>query len=74
VEKVERFKFLGVHFTDKLKWSTHTDSMVKKAQQSLFNLRRLNKCTDAQSRASFWAVSQLGTAIAPPSTVRLSRG
>ena len=25
------FKFLGVHITDKLKWSTHTDSVVKKA-------------------------------------------
>ena len=24
VEKVERFKFLGVHITDKLKWSTQT--------------------------------------------------
>jgi hypothetical protein len=35
-------KFLGVHITDKLKWSTHTDSMVK-AQQRLFNLRRLKK-------------------------------
>ena len=33
VEKVESFKFLGVHTTDKLKWSTHTDSVVKKAQQ-----------------------------------------
>ena len=33
MEKVERFKFLSVHITDKLKWSTHTDSMVKKAQQ-----------------------------------------
>ena len=42
-EKVESFKFLGVHITDKLKWSTHTDSVVKKAQQRLFNLRRLNK-------------------------------
>ena len=41
VEKVESFKFLGVHITDKLKWSTHTDSVVKKAQQRLFNLRRL---------------------------------
>ena len=28
---------------DKLKWSTHTDSVVKKAQQRLFNLRRLKK-------------------------------
>ena len=43
VEKVERFKFLGVHITDKLKWSTHTDSVVKKAQQCLFNVRRLKK-------------------------------
>jgi hypothetical protein len=31
VEKVECFKFLGVHITDKLKWSTNTDSVVKKA-------------------------------------------
>ena len=28
VEKVESFKFLGVHINDKLKWSTHTDSVV----------------------------------------------
>jgi hypothetical protein len=32
-----------VHITDDLKWSTHTDSVVKKAQQRLFNLRRLKK-------------------------------
>jgi hypothetical protein len=42
-EKVERFKFLCVHITDTLKWSTHTDSVLKKAQQLLFNLRRLEK-------------------------------
>jgi hypothetical protein len=41
VEKVESFKFLGVHITDDLKWYTHTGSVVKKAQQHLFNLRRL---------------------------------
>ena len=33
VEMVESFKFLGVHIIDKLKWSTHTDSVVKKAQE-----------------------------------------
>jgi hypothetical protein len=33
VEKVEIFKFLCVQITDNLKWSTHTDSVVKKAQQ-----------------------------------------
>ena len=43
VEKVESFNFLDVHITDKLKWATHTDSGVKKAQQRLFNLRRLKK-------------------------------
>ena len=43
MEKVESFKFLGVHITDKLKGSTYTDSVVKKAQQRLFNLRRLKK-------------------------------
>jgi hypothetical protein len=37
-EEVESFKFLGVHITDKLKWSTHTDSVVKKAQKRLFDL------------------------------------
>ncbi|CDQ94064.1 unnamed protein product [Oncorhynchus mykiss] len=33
VEKVKSFKFLRVHITDKLKWSTHTDNVVKKVQQ-----------------------------------------
>jgi hypothetical protein len=43
-KQVESVKFLCVHITDKLKWSTHRDSVVKKAQQRLFNLRRLKKC------------------------------
>jgi hypothetical protein len=43
VEKVESFKFLGVYITDDLKCSTHADSVVKKTQQRLFNLRRLKK-------------------------------
>ena len=43
VENEERFKFLSVHITGKLKCSTHTNSVVKKAQQRLFNLRRLKK-------------------------------
>ena len=36
VERVIRFKFLGVHITYKLNWSTHTDRVVK----CLFNLGR----------------------------------
>jgi hypothetical protein len=32
VEKVESFKFLCVQITDQLKWSSHTDSVVRKTQ------------------------------------------
>ena len=41
VEEVESFRFLGVHITDNLKWSIQTGNVGKKAQQCLFNLRRL---------------------------------
>ena len=34
VERVVSFKFLGVHITDKLNWSIHTDSVVKQVQQA----------------------------------------
>ena len=43
VEQVESFKFLGVHITNKLSWSKHTKTVVKRAQQSLFPLRRLKR-------------------------------
>ena len=39
-EKQKSFKFLCEHITDNLKLSNHTDSVVKKVQQCLFNLRR----------------------------------
>ena len=41
VEQVESFKFLGVHITNKLSWSKHIKTVVKRARQSLFPLRRL---------------------------------
>ena len=31
VEQVESFKFLGIHITNKLTWSKHTKTVVKKA-------------------------------------------
>jgi hypothetical protein len=34
VEKVQSFKFLSVHITDDLKWSNHTDSVVKKGNSA----------------------------------------
>ena len=42
VEQVESFKFLSVHIT-KLEWSKHTKTVVKRAQQSLFPLRKLKR-------------------------------
>ena len=43
VERVESFKFIGVHITNKLPWYKHTKTVVKRARQNLFPLRRLNK-------------------------------
>jgi hypothetical protein len=43
VERVKSFTFLCLHITENLKWSIHTDSVGNKAQQRLFNLRRLKK-------------------------------
>jgi hypothetical protein len=36
VEQVESFKFLGVHITNKLSWSKHTKTVVKRERQCLF--------------------------------------
>ena len=43
VERVDSFKYLGVHITEGLTWGLHTDSVVRKARQRLFHLRRLRK-------------------------------
>ena len=43
VEQVESFKFLGVHINNKLEWSKHTKTVVKRAGQSLFALRKLKR-------------------------------
>ncbi len=43
VERVTSFQFLGVHITEDLTWSAHTDAVLKKAHQRLFFLRRLRK-------------------------------
>lgn len=36
---MDDIRFLDVHITSDLPWSTHTAELVKKAQQRLFNLR-----------------------------------
>ena len=43
VERVTSFKFLGVHISEDLSWTLNTSTLVKKAHQRLFFLRRLKK-------------------------------
>ncbi|XP_077471517.1 uncharacterized protein LOC144085767 isoform X2 [Stigmatopora argus] len=58
VERVQSFKFLGVHVTDKLSWSTNTMAVVKKAQKAAVESTladRITACyagsTDADRKA-----------------------
>lgn len=43
VERVSSTKFLGVHITKDISWTINTASLVKKAQQCLYFLRKLRK-------------------------------
>ncbi len=45
VERVSSTKFLGVHITEDLTWTTNTTSLSKKAQQRLHFLRRLKRAS-----------------------------
>ena len=53
VERVDTFKYLCVQITEDLTLFTHLDTVVKKARQRLYHLRRLNEFraskTDLQS-------------------------
>ncbi|KAK1788559.1 hypothetical protein P4O66_002421 [Electrophorus voltai] len=41
VERVDSFRYLGVHISQDLSWSRNTNSLAKKARQRLYHLRRL---------------------------------
>ncbi|KAK1797475.1 hypothetical protein P4O66_008336 [Electrophorus voltai] len=41
VERVDSFRYLGVHISQYLSWSRHTNSLAKKAHQRLYHLRHL---------------------------------
>ncbi len=43
VTAVESFRFLGTTISQDLKWDTHIDSIVKKAQQRLYFIHQLRK-------------------------------
>ncbi len=49
VTAVESFRFLGTTISQDLKWDTHIDSIVKKAQQRMYFLRQLKKCNLPQA-------------------------
>ena len=40
-ERLSRSRYLGVHITEDLTWTTHTDTLVRKAKQRLDHLRQL---------------------------------
>lgn len=41
VERVDSYKYLGVHINNKLDWSHNRESLLRKGQSSMFFLRRL---------------------------------
>jgi len=43
VERVSSFRYLGVHITEDLTWTTHIDTLAKKVNQHLYHLRQLTK-------------------------------
>ncbi|KAK3535054.1 hypothetical protein QTP70_002584 [Hemibagrus guttatus] len=43
VERLDLFRYLGVHITQDLSWSCHINTVVKKARQRLYHLRRLRE-------------------------------
>ena len=47
VEIVTKYKYLGTVFDNKLRWDDNTEVIVKKCQQRLYFLRKLNSfCVD----------------------------
>jgi len=43
VERVSSFRYLGVHIAEDLNWNTHIDTLVRKVNQCLCQLRQLRK-------------------------------
>ena len=55
VEQVESFKFLGVHINNKLEWSKHTKTGVRRARQSIFPT---NQCSRTLAYRAICIVSR----------------
>ena len=82
VEQVESFKFLCVHINNELEWSKHTKTVMKRARQSLFPLRKLKRLGRGPEilkrfygcNIESMVASLSGTAIARPPTAMHYRG
>ena len=81
-EQVESFKFLGVLINIKLEWSKPPKTVVKRARQSLFPLRKLKRFVMGPEILKIFyscniesmVTSLPGTATARPPTARHYRG
>ena len=79
MERVESFKFFGVHITKYLSWPKHTNTVMKRARQNLFPLRRLKRfgiCPQILKKIyrCNMVASLLGIATFRPPTARQYRG
>jgi hypothetical protein len=79
VEQLESFQFLGVHITNKLEWSKHTKTVVKRARQNLFPNRRFGMGPQILKRFYRCIIESMvaslpGMATARPPTARHYRG
>ncbi|XP_078266330.1 uncharacterized protein LOC144599387 [Rhinoraja longicauda] len=55
VERVKNLQFLGMHISEDLSWTQHTDAIINKAHQRLYFLRRLRRFgTSKRIRLSFY--------------------
>ncbi len=69
VERVSSTKFLGVHITENLTWTTNTISLSKKAQQRLHFLRRLKRASLSPSILTTFYRGTIGSVLTSCITV-----
>ncbi len=70
VAAVESFKFLGTTISQDLKWVTHFDSIVKKAQQRLYFHRQLKKFNLPQVQMTKFYSAVIESVLCSSITVR----
>lgn len=54
VQKVDEYKYLGLHFNDKLLWDKHIDCIVAKATQRLWSLKRLLRYSSSKTKLTVY--------------------